>query len=91
MRRFFLFALIAVTLFPGSAATQILEYEIIDRFRYSGCNEYDIQEVAALEEENELIYVAWCAALDNYLMVIRCKEDICRILDKTGGEDRDTR
>ena len=56
---------------------------IAAQFRTAGCNEYKVSLVAELEAEAEEIYVAWCAAADNYFMVMRCKYDLCNMMRKS--------
>ena len=60
---------------------------IADQFRASGCNEYDVRLVAELDEEAEEVFVAWCAAADNYFMVMICKFDLCNILREVDEYD----
>ncbi len=60
---------------------------IADQFQQAGCNEYDVRMVAELDEEAEEVYVAWCAAADNYFMVMICKFDLCNILRKVDESD----
>jgi hypothetical protein len=60
---------------------------IADQFQLAGCNEYDVRLVAELDEEAEEVYVAWCAAADNYFMVMICKFDLCNILRKVDDSD----
>lgn len=62
---------------PASAETKV---DVATMFRINGCNEYKVAKVAEIEATDERLYVAWCAALTNYLAVIDCKHGACKPL-----------
>jgi len=80
-----LLATLALATGPVAAETKI---DVETLFRVSGCNEYKVQRVAVMEETGERIYVAWCAALTNYLAIVDCKAGVCKRLEKPEAHPR---
>ncbi len=62
------------------AASAAIPYEIETKFRDAGCRIVTAQKVARTDLDAQRVYVAWCSAVDVYLMVVKCKGRLCRVV-----------
>lgn len=62
-------------------ANAIIPFEIETKFRDAGCRVVTAQKVARTDLDAQQVYVAWCSAVDVYLMVVKCKGRLCRVVD----------
>ena len=62
------------------AANAVIPYEIETKFRDAGCRIVSAQKVARTDLDAQQVYVAWCSAIDVYLMVVKCKGRLCRVV-----------
>lgn len=72
------FAMLGLTL--PIAASAVIPYEIETKFRDAGCRIVTAQKVARTDLDAQQVYVAWCSAVDVYLMVVKCKGRLCRVV-----------
>lgn len=61
-------------------ANAAIPYEIETKFRDAGCRIVTAQKVARTDLDAQQVYVAWCSAVDVYLMVVKCKGRLCRVV-----------
>lgn len=67
---------LALPLVAGAA----IPYEIETKFRDAGCRIVTAQKVARTDLDAQQVYVAWCSAVEVYLMVVKCKGRLCRVV-----------
>lgn len=73
-------ALTALGLALPIAASAVIPYEIETKFRDAGCRIVTAQKVARTDLDAQQVYVAWCSAVEVYLMVVKCKGRLCRVV-----------
>ncbi len=73
-------ALAAFGLALPLVTTAAIPYEIETKFRDAGCRIVSAQKVARTDLDAQQVYVAWCSAIDVYLMVVKCKGRLCRVV-----------
>lgn len=73
-------ALTALGLALPVAASAVIPYEIETKFRDAGCRIVTAQKVARTDLDAQQVYVAWCSAVEVYLMVVKCKGRLCRVV-----------
>ncbi|MBL3529076.1 MAG: hypothetical protein JMN27_15925 [gamma proteobacterium endosymbiont of Lamellibrachia anaximandri] len=75
--------IIAVLVLLSAMATPAFSasyYLVESTFRDAGCDSFKTKLLAAMEGQE--IYVGWCSALENYLLVVECGFADCRVLRK---------